>query len=249
MSEECCDNPPADQADPADSVFRPTHPTAGEPLLTPDDVHHKRFATVRLREGYDLAEVDHFLHRVESSLARLFSENNALRQQAAESGSLSAQDLPWGSDQAQRVLALADRTAGDVIAQASSEATRIVMEAQSNAEEIEREARARATQIEQEATDRAAAVDQSLHTTQSQLQTLHDIRYDLEHKVAALRSLATEQREHLRTSLDGHFDAIERTAAEVLEAVPPQGRPSWPAATTSVPRQGVNSFGDDPTPG
>ncbi|WP_158713191.1 DivIVA domain-containing protein [Streptomyces sp. NRRL S-1813] len=219
-------------------------PTVDRTLLTPHDVHHKRFATVRLREGYDLAEVDTFLHEVEATLARLFREVGALRQQAAESGEPAAQLS--GSDQAQRVLALADRTAGEVMAQASADATRIVMEAQSRAEETEREGQERATQIEQEARNRAAAVDQRLHSKQNELLTLHDIRRDLERKVAALRTLATEQRERLLTNLDGHFEAIERTAAEVLEAVPPQGRPTWAASSPTVPRQGVSTFADEP---
>ena len=38
--------------------------------LTPEDVSNKRFTTVRLREGYDMTEVDQFLDEVESALAR-----------------------------------------------------------------------------------------------------------------------------------------------------------------------------------
>ena len=41
--------------------------------LTPDDVRAKRFACTRLREGYDMAEVDDFLDEVEAELARLRS--------------------------------------------------------------------------------------------------------------------------------------------------------------------------------
>src|SRR5690606_20106 len=56
--------------------------------LTPEDVSNKRFTPVRLREGYDMGEVDQFLDEVESELERLIKENNDLRSklEAAQSG-------------------------------------------------------------------------------------------------------------------------------------------------------------------
>ena len=47
--------------------------------LTPEDVSNKRFTPVRLREGYDMGEVDQFLDEVEAELARLTKENDELR--------------------------------------------------------------------------------------------------------------------------------------------------------------------------
>jgi DivIVA domain-containing protein len=47
--------------------------------LTPEDVSNKRFTPVRLREGYDMGEVDQFLDEVEAELARLTTENEELR--------------------------------------------------------------------------------------------------------------------------------------------------------------------------
>ena len=47
--------------------------------LTPEDVSNKRFTPVRLREGYDMGEVDQFLDEVEAELARLTRDNNDLR--------------------------------------------------------------------------------------------------------------------------------------------------------------------------
>src|SRR6185437_1434147 len=57
--------------------------------LTPEDVSNKRFTPVRLREGYDMGEVDQFLDEVEAELARLTKENDDLRSKlaAAQSGS------------------------------------------------------------------------------------------------------------------------------------------------------------------
>ncbi|MGH3445529.1 MAG: DivIVA domain-containing protein, partial [Nocardioidaceae bacterium] len=56
--------------------------------LTPEDVSNKRFTPVRLREGYDMGEVDQFLDEVESELSRLTRENDDLRSKlsAAQQG-------------------------------------------------------------------------------------------------------------------------------------------------------------------
>jgi len=51
--------------------------------LTPEDVSNKRFTPVRLREGYDMGEVDQFLDEVEAELARLTRDNEDLRSQLA----------------------------------------------------------------------------------------------------------------------------------------------------------------------
>jgi DivIVA domain-containing protein len=59
--------------------------------LTPEDVSNKRFTPVRLREGYDMGEVDQFLDEVEAELARLTKENDDLRSKlsSAQSGGLA----------------------------------------------------------------------------------------------------------------------------------------------------------------
>ena len=60
--------------------------------LTPEDVSNKRFTPVRLREGYDMGEVDQFLDEVEAELARLTRENEDLRTKlsAAQQGGIIA---------------------------------------------------------------------------------------------------------------------------------------------------------------
>lgn len=64
--------------------------------LTPEDVSNKRFTPVRLREGYDMGEVDQFLDEVEAELARLTQENDDLRAKlaAAQSGAPAAYEAP-----------------------------------------------------------------------------------------------------------------------------------------------------------
>jgi DivIVA domain-containing protein len=64
--------------------------------LTPEDVSNKRFTPVRLREGYDMGEVDQFLDEVEAELARLTKENDDLRSKlsAAQSGGGATAAIP-----------------------------------------------------------------------------------------------------------------------------------------------------------
>ncbi len=64
--------------------------------LTPEDVSNKRFTPVRLREGYDMGEVDQFLDEVEAELARLTRENDDLRTKlsAAQSGAVDSAPAP-----------------------------------------------------------------------------------------------------------------------------------------------------------
>src|SRR5689334_14672316 len=69
----------------------------GNMPLTPEDVSNKRFTPVRLREGYDMGEVDQFLDEVEAELARLTKENDDLRSKLAAAqtgGGSSFQDNP-----------------------------------------------------------------------------------------------------------------------------------------------------------
>jgi DivIVA domain-containing protein len=69
----------------------------GNMPLTPEDVSNKRFTPVRLREGYDMGEVDQFLDEVEAELARLTKENDDLRTKlsaAQTGGGSSFQDNP-----------------------------------------------------------------------------------------------------------------------------------------------------------
>ncbi|MBO0841671.1 MAG: DivIVA domain-containing protein [Nocardioides sp.] len=62
--------------------------------LTPEDVSNKRFTPVRLREGYDMGEVDQFLDEVEAELARLTRENDDLRSKLASAQSGGGPSFP-----------------------------------------------------------------------------------------------------------------------------------------------------------
>ncbi|HSF26220.1 MAG TPA: DivIVA domain-containing protein, partial [Actinomycetes bacterium] len=89
--------------------------------LTPEDVANKQFSSVRLREGYDMEEVDQFLDDVEQEIARLLRENDDLR------GRLSASE---------RAVAEAETTAAEAtrklneVEGGAADATRKVREAE-----------------------------------------------------------------------------------------------------------------------
>jgi DivIVA domain-containing protein len=64
--------------------------------LTAEDVSNKRFTPVRLREGYDMGEVDQFLDEVQLEIERLTRENDDLRAKlaAAQSGGSVVEATP-----------------------------------------------------------------------------------------------------------------------------------------------------------
>ncbi|MCW2900836.1 MAG: hypothetical protein JWO67_3101 [Streptosporangiaceae bacterium] len=105
--------------------------------LTPSDVHNKVFATVRLREGYDLSQVDTFLYEVENTLHRVLRENAVLRARLHD----PRQHRPTAAEGASRIVAMAQETADRAIATAQQEARDIVAEARDHAEAVKREAR------------------------------------------------------------------------------------------------------------
>ncbi len=83
--------------------------------MTPDDVRTQRFTTVRLREGYQMLEVDQFLERVAQAISELHSKIEA----AAEPTTGAAE-----------VLALAQRTAAEYTEQARATADDLVLSLQ-----------------------------------------------------------------------------------------------------------------------
>jgi DivIVA domain-containing protein len=104
----------------------------GAGLLTPADVRNKVFSTVRLREGYDLGQVDAFLDLVERTLSGVLRENAALAARLPLSGRAS----PSTGKGPMRIVALAHQSADQVIAMAQEEARGIVAEARRHAAEF-----------------------------------------------------------------------------------------------------------------
>src|SRR3954452_23325904 len=155
--------------------------------LTPEDVSNKRFTPVRLREGYDMGEVDQFLDEVESELERLLKENDDLRSKlsAAQDGAPVPATAAAGKPAEKKAEAPAEKPAEKraaetapekptapheeikvtTAAEASSAATRLLELATRNADEVVAEARQDAEKIVTEA--RAAALKLETETKEN----------------------------------------------------------------------------------
>jgi DivIVA domain-containing protein len=148
--------------------------------LTPEDVRSKQFTPVRLREGYDVTEVDSFLDEVEAELERLLAENEELRAKLAAAqragGSMdrpdpamtAVQHKPVQKDEPKPAQAppvdvtAAASTVGDasssavrLLEMATKHADDLVQEAKDTADKIIGEARAKAERLENEARGKA----------------------------------------------------------------------------------------------
>jgi DivIVA domain-containing protein len=137
--------------------------------LTPEDVSNKRFTPVRLREGYDMGEVDQFLDEVEAELARLTKENEDLRSKlsAAQGASGTTEKAPEASQQETAPEAPAPVAAAapaetirvETVPQASNAAARLLELATRNADELVDEAKAEADKIVGEARTKAERLE------------------------------------------------------------------------------------------
>ncbi|MBP2705536.1 DivIVA domain-containing protein [Microbispora sp. RL4-1S] len=120
-------------------------------VLSPAAVRNQVFTVVRLREGYDLAEVDTFLGLVEITLSTLLRDNDDLRRRLKAVVQLSRQARPPASVKAGRVVEIAHEAAERVIDMACQEAEAVLAQVRAQAEEMEREAAERADALRREA--------------------------------------------------------------------------------------------------
>ncbi len=185
--------------------------------LTPEDVSNKRFTPVRLREGYDMTEVDQFLDQVEAELARLLKENGDLRSKlaAAQSGRpvpvsappAAVADKPQAAEKAEvdekpaepAVAAEPVETIKVVTAaEASGAALRLLELATRNADEVVAEAKEEAQQIVGAARTEAETLE---HEARSRA---HNV--DAETEAKRMELLGDMERE--RTRLDSEVDTL-----------------------------------------
>src|SRR5690606_23217041 len=157
--------------------------------LTPEDVSNKRFTPVRLREGYDMNEVDQFLDEVEAELARLTKENEDLRtklaaaQQAGASASApeptpapapeptpapaaAAAPVAVGGVETIRVETVADASsaAARLLEIAGRNADELIDGAKDEADKIIGEARTKAERLESESKAKAERLESDART-------------------------------------------------------------------------------------
>ena len=148
--------------------------------LTPEDVSNKRFTPVRLREGYDMGEVDQFLDEVEAELGRLTKENDDLRAKlsAAQSGDATVAapaptpapekapepkpEPPKPEPKAQPAASAessVETIRVETVPEASNAAARLLEIATRNADELVEEAKNEADRIVGEARTKAERLD------------------------------------------------------------------------------------------
>jgi DivIVA domain-containing protein len=207
--------------------------------LTPDDVRNKRFTPVRLREGYDMAEVDAFLDEVEAELIRLGEEGSTSAAESDDETSAfagyiapesasdavaapSAADISAASaaassastdaapTRAARLLELATRNADELVAEAQAEAEALLADAQARAEKLTAEAKARSEQLEAETARRRQELTGELDRQKSSLSA----------EIERLRIFEREYRTRLRQYLQDQLGALDGEAAEASALQP-----------------------------
>ncbi|GAA4585740.1 hypothetical protein GCM10023194_29280 [Planotetraspora phitsanulokensis] len=200
-----------------ESTARALDPQGPDGLLNPVAVRNQVFTVVRLREGYDLAEVDAFLGLVETALTTILQQNQELRGRSLRTDE-APQPIPSG-DSATRIIELAHETAARTVAKAHQEANTILSQA-----------RARAEQLQHDVLKTGAALHRaSTHETHKEalgrrIQTLHAFIVDFD--------------SHMKQTLDGQITQMRNLLDQLHhhgESPTPQFHGN-PAAGEAAPR-------------
>jgi DivIVA domain-containing protein len=191
--------------------------------LTPEDVSNKRFTPVRLREGYDMGEVDQFLDEVEAELARLTRENDDLRARlsAAQSGAVDSAPAPMAQPPAPEPVAATPEpeptqqtpAAGAVapgiqtirvetVGDASNAAARLLELASRNADQLVEDAKGEADKIIGEARTKAERLETESKTNADKLEA------DARGRAQSLDAETAERRAQLFGDLERERDAL-----------------------------------------
>ncbi len=195
--------------------------------LTPEDVSNKRFTPVRLREGYDMGEVDQFLDEVEAELERLNKENEDLRNKLAAAAQRGGTDAP--SAQAAPVekapepvaptpapapaaaAAPAQEIKVTTVADASSSAAKLLEIATRNAEELVERANDEADRIVGAARAKAERLEAEIKPKSDRLES------DARTRAAMLDSETEARRKEIFGNLEKERDQLN-TEIEGLRA-------------------------------
>ncbi|MFC0556943.1 DivIVA domain-containing protein [Planotetraspora thailandica] len=189
-------------------------------LLSPAAVRNQVFTVVRLREGYDLAEVDRFLGHVETTLSRVLRDNEELRakQDQIEQNAQRASSL---GDSAVRIVEIAQEAADRTMAMAQEEAQAVLARAREEAETVESDALGRAALLQREARDSQREV--------------------LERRVEGVHAFVAELAARLRDNLDAEMRTLHALLDELHD---PGGAP--PPAAQHAAADGVDVDGTAP---
>jgi DivIVA domain-containing protein len=184
--------------------------------LTPEDVHKKTFTPVRLREGYDMGEVDQFLDEVEVELTRLYAENEDLRSKLATAQSapvpapvatpepeVVAPPPPEPEPQPEPAVVPA-LPAVSTVPEASSAAARLLEIATKNADQLVAEAQNEADKIISEARIKSERLETDAKTKADRLEA------DARSRAEKLDSETTQRRQQLFGELERDKDNLVR---------------------------------------
>jgi DivIVA domain-containing protein len=188
--------------------------------LTPEDVSNKRFTPVRLREGYDMGEVDQFLDEVEAELARLTKENDDLRSKVSSAQGASAPSAPAPEKAPEPVrteekapeptpapvsavaASPAETIRVETVPQASNAAARLLEIATRNADELVDEAKNDADKIVGEARTKAERLEAESKTKSDRLEA------DARTRAQMLDSETAERRQQMFGDLEKERDKL-----------------------------------------
>jgi len=236
--------------------------------LTPEDVSNKRFTPVRLREGYDMGEVDQFLDEVESELSRLTRENDDLRSKlssAQQGGSTTAAPAPVAVKAPEPekapvpapVAAPVETIKVTTVGEASSAAARLleiaarnadelVADAKNQADKVLGEARTKSERLESESKAKADRLDSDARSRSQMLDAETAERRqqqfgELEKEKARLNAEVETLRSferEYRSRLKGYF-------TQQLEALEGSGEAGALAASGHAPKRLKSLLGDE----
>ena len=246
--------------------------------LTPEDVSNKRFTPVRLREGYDMGEVDQFLDEVEAELARLTKRERGpshearrgaagrRRTGAAASGAGEREGSPSRSRSPSRHRSAARRPASrrsrsTTAAEASSAAARLLEIATRNADELVDEAKDEADKIVGEARTKAERLEAETKTKADRLESDARTRAQMLDSETARASPAAlgdleKEKEKLNAEVE-NLRSFEREYRSRLKSYfssssrrsTAAARAASSLAPTSTPRSGCSRCSATTTPG
>lgn len=191
--------------------------------LTPEDVQEKQFSTVRLKEGYDMEEVDDFLDEVQAELERLRRENDELRDKLAavtRGGGLigSAEPLPPRSGEGAKSVPASVMPpspeappAASAQGQPSEAAAKVLALAQRTADELVADAKAEADRLLTDARQRAEKIDAEIKAKISKLET------EARQKAETIEREAAQRKQDVFGALEQECAQLERRRDELRD--------------------------------
>jgi DivIVA domain-containing protein len=244
--------------------------------LTPEDVSNKRFTPVRLREGYDMGEVDQFLDEVEAELDRLNKENDDLRNKLASAQRGGGESTP--APQAEKAqestpAPVASPAAAPAapqqeikvttVADASSAAARLLEIATRNADELVDGAKEEADKIIGAARTKAERLESETKTKSDRLESDARTRAamldsETEARRKEIFGNLEKERDQLNTEIEGlrsfereYRSRLKSYFTQQLEALDGNSETaaSLPAQSEHAPKRLRSILGEDPGEG